>query len=124
MTLKYIFAVFTYLVWLVMIVLLCFFLALGLQARTDYPLLSMTNDEATGFVATWWLGIVFFGWLIYNEIRILIIASLAPKQGEFLVKNKAKPTRTCASYCLIPYDSIKTAHLVLLILKWHKKNGV
>jgi len=78
----------------------------------------MSPENALAFVITWWLSIVVFGWIIYNEIRLVIISVVAPNIAEYYMKNKeAEIHRSFCSWSFIPLESVHIALDALYVIE-------
>ena len=47
--------------------------------------LELTAEEAWYVVISWYLSIFGWGWLVFNEIRIILTSLLAPSQAKIIV---------------------------------------
>ena len=52
--------------------------------------LELTAEEAWYVVVAWYLATFGWGWLVFNELRILLISLLAPSQAKIIFDRASK----------------------------------
>ena len=71
---KFFFLAVIYLFWVAALVLTVAYIA-------ESGGVKLSTAEAWKVVAAWYLAIFVWGWLVLNQLRILVIAALAPAQA-------------------------------------------
>ena len=86
MQLKLIFIISMYVFWFFVMGVSILFLVLSAQEPGDNinkQMLTMTEENAKDFVYTWYCAVFFWGYFVYNGLRVYIISLLAPNQAKY-----------------------------------------
>ena len=121
MQLKLIFIISMYVFWFFVIVvsiLFCVFSAQEPGDNINKQMLAMTEDNAKDFVSTWYCAVFFWGYFVYNGLRVYIISLLAPNQAKYEFEQEAVHGEdidkccgwgrcSCSQVLFIPRESVE-----------------
>ena len=82
-------------------------------------MLEMSKEDAADFVKTWYCAIFFWGYLVYNGLRVYIISLLAPGQAKNEHDNNATGCWgkcSCSQWIFIPRESVEIGLDVLAVM--------
>ena len=92
----------------------------------------MSEEDARDFVYTWYCAIFFWGYLIYNGLRIYIISLLAPNQAQYENKKQQEENIdgccgwgrcSCSQVLFIPRESVEIGLDILAVIDMVKHFG-